>query len=530
MSVYVKNNAKITLNVHFDKPFLYVGDSIKGKIEIISKAGLVIEEIVIEIFITEEWKCMEGNIIKSDYYKKSLEFYKLDLKKVKNSKVIEGGNLLLSPGITFLPFDIPFSEELYPCFEYPSPNKRGFIRYNFELNINSPNYNDKASFSSFLIFLSKPINDAHRNLHMSVTQSVKKWKFFEEGNTKLNVDYPGTNFKYDSMCKLNIEIDNIYGRMKTKELKFTFKRTIIYKTKEGETKHKFITKIKRKKLTAEVGPGSRSNYEYNVYLKENETNKLYNYDCQVTPYNIELDNIDFFMPTIKGKLITCDYVIKISLYFESFVDKKHRPRIRFPIYLVHKLPNEYQSEDAIVSLLKIPKNEHTQRNKRSKSIAVNNNINENENYFEKEDKQTYLNNKQKKNKFNRSLNMGMMGMNPGMMNMGMMGMMTPGMMNMGMMNPGMMTPGMMTPGMMNMQNNKLEDDQGWTLTYVKDGKETLIKISPDKTIVEAGNIYKLKTNQKGELKFKYADKFLDGSLQLCQSGVGDGGKIFVVCI
>ena len=521
MSVYRKNNAKTTLDVHFDKSYLFVGDSIKGTIEICSKSGLVIEELTIEIFLSEEWKFREGNINKSDYYKSSIEFYILDLKQIKNSKIIEGGNILLPPGITFLPFDIPFSEENFPCFEYPSPDKRGFIRYNFEINLVSPNYNDKAFVSAYLILLAKPIIDSKRLLYMSITQNIKKWKLFGEGDTKLNVNFPSTNFRYDSMCKIDIEIDNTNGKMKTKELKFTFKRTINYKNKNGEIKHKIVTKIKRKKLSAEVRPGNKSKYEYNVYLKENETSKNFNYDFQVIPYNIDIENIDFFMPTIKGKLITCDYVIKISLYFESFVDKKHRPRIRFPINLVHRIPNDDQSENDIEEILRIPHNRNTQRNRRAKSFAVNSD----NKYFQKEDKQIYLNNKQNMKKMN--MNKNNMMMTPGMN----MGMMNPGMMNMGMNNMNMMNMGQNNMGMMNLsQNNKIEDDEGWTITYVNNETETPIKISPDKTILEAGNIYKLKANLKGEMKYKYGDKYLDCSLQLCQSGVVDNSKIIVECI
>ena len=518
MSVYVKNNAKTDFIVHFDKSYLFVGDSIKGAIEIRAKSSLVIEELTIEIFLSEEWKYREGNIIHSDYYKSSLEFYVLDLKKIKNGKIIEGGNLLLPQGITFLPFDIPFSEDNLSCFEYPSPDKRGFIRYNFEANLISPNYNDKSSVSAYLCLLANPII-TNRVLFMSITQQIKKWKFFVEGNTKLNVTFPDTNFKFDSMCKLDIEIDNTYGKVKTKELKFTFKRTINYKNKNGEIKHKIVTKIKRKKLTAEVMPGNTSRYEYNLYLKEKEPNKIYNYDCQINPYNIDLENINFLMPTIKGKLISCDYVIKISLYFDTFVDKKHRPRVRFPINLVHTLPNENQVENDIDNILRISNNENIQRNRRGRTNGNNNN----DNYFKKEDKQMYLNNKQNMQKMNKN-----MMMNQGMMNMGMMNM---GMMNMGMMNPGMMNMGMMNPGMMKLpQNNKIEDDEGWTITYVKDGNETTIKISSDKTILEAGNIYKLKANQRGEMKYKYGDKYLDSSLQLCQSGLVDNSKIIVECV
>ena len=117
---------------------------------------------------------------------------------------------------------------------------------------------------------------------------------------------------------------------------------------------------------------------------------------------------------------------------------------------------------------------------------------------------------------NNNMNMMNMGMNMGMMNVNMM----PNRMasSMGPLNLGMMNPNL---------NVKIEDNEGWTIKYEKDGTETTLKISPDKTILEAGNVYKLKANIKSELKYKYGSKYLDSSLQLCQSGLVDGSTINV---
>jgi hypothetical protein len=50
------------------------------------------------------------------------------------------------------------------------------------------------------------------------------------------------------------------------------------------------------------------------------------------------------MPSINGQIITCEYEIKVSLYFNCFVDYNHRPRVIIPIYIVHQLPIDYQLE------------------------------------------------------------------------------------------------------------------------------------------------------------------------------------------
>lgn len=57
-----------------------------------------------------------------------------------------------------------------------------------------------------------------------------------------------------------------------------------------------------------------------------------------------MNKINYFMPSINGQIISCEYEIKVSLYFDCFVDYNHRPRVIIPIYLVHQLPIDYQLE------------------------------------------------------------------------------------------------------------------------------------------------------------------------------------------
>ena len=179
---------------------------------------------------------------------------------------------------------------------------------------------------------------------MTIKQTIKKWKLFGEGDTILSVSFPENNFKYDSICKLKIEIDNTNGKIITKEFKVTLIREIIYKNKNGDIKFKDSKKLVRESIKSEVKPGQKKNFEYQFSFQEKNVTKIYNYNSVFNPYKIDIDKINFFMPTIKGTLINCDYKIKISLYFESFVDKNHRPRIVFPVYLVHQLPIDYQLE------------------------------------------------------------------------------------------------------------------------------------------------------------------------------------------
>ena len=344
MSVYNKNKSKANIIIHFYKSCFYLGEFIKGNIEINTNSTALIKDVIIEIFLKEDWRIKEGQgeINKSDNYEIRVVNYKLNLNKIQNLRKIDNEQYLLPVGITFLPFNFRFSDETIPCFEYPLPEKRAYIRYNFVVNLISSNINGKASTS--LCLLSRPIIDSEKKLSMSIKQKIKKWKLFGEGDTILNVSVSENNFKFDSFCQLNIEIDNTKGKICTKELKITLIRTINFKNKNGDIKHKDEKKIVREKVKAEVKSGEKKQIELNLSLKEKNTNTIYNYNSQYNPYNIDIQKINFFMPTVKGKLISCDYIIKICLYFETFVDVKHRPRIYIPIYLVHQLPVDYQLE------------------------------------------------------------------------------------------------------------------------------------------------------------------------------------------
>ena len=181
-------------------------------------------------------------------------------------------------------------------------------------------------------------------LNKSITQHIKKWQIFEKGQTTLNVSIPENNYKYDSICIVNIEIDNTNGRENTKVYKVKFVRKIQFKDNKGNIKYDDETIIKRELINACVKIGNKIIFEYPLILKEKDVNKRYNYIREIDSYNIEMDKINYYMPTIHGKIISCDYKLKITLYFDCFVEKKDRPRIIMPIYIVHQLPMDYQLE------------------------------------------------------------------------------------------------------------------------------------------------------------------------------------------
>ena len=146
--------------------------------------------------------------------------------------------------------------------------------------------------------------------------------------------------------------------------------------------------------------------------------------------------------------------------------------------------------------------------------------------------------------------MGMGGMNPGMgmggMNPGMgMGGMNPGMgmggmnpfMGMGGMNPLMGMGGVGFVGIVPTQfplgtNIVIEDQQGWNLIFENqnDKKSYSIRISEQKTVQEAINLYLLKSGRSPNCKFIFNNKPLYPEMIICQSGLQNLSKILVISL
>ena len=132
------------------------------------------------------------------------------------------------------------------------------------------------------------------------------------------------------------------------------------------------------------------------------------------------------------------------------------------------------------------------------------------------------------------MGMDQMGMNPMGMGMNPMGMgMNPMGMGMNPMGMGMNPIGMgMNPmGMNPTKSVTIGDKEGWNLIFEdkKGNKRINVTISPDKTVQEAINTYKIKANlEDAQAKFIFNGKSLCTTLTISQSGLTNNGVITVV--
>ena len=147
------------------------------------------------------------------------------------------------------------------------------------------------------------------------------------------------------------------------------------------------------------------------------------------------------------------------------------------------------------------------------------------------------------------LGMGMAGMNQGMgMNTGVNPMMQGMMMGNGNMNPGMMMGnGFMNPGMVPQMpinngfvigpmqapmvgNMSFEDLNGWNLIFENQTTKTSIpiRISEQKYVKEAINMYRIKSGTKENHRYIFGGKELYPDMIICQSGLKNFSRILVI--
>ena len=77
-------------------------------------------------------------------------------------------------------------------------------------------------------------------------------------------------------------------------------------------------------------------------LRKSDTSRYVYNDNNPILYDFFLSDINFYMPTIFSKCITCKYDLIVSLNFNCFVYESALPKITFPIDMTNQSPFEYQ--------------------------------------------------------------------------------------------------------------------------------------------------------------------------------------------
>jgi len=361
-----------------DKSDYYPGEMLKGKVKLLPESKTSIKDIEISLYLIEDWNHLRADKkyeTSNNTQCVSLFYCRINLVFLKPDNTL----IDLEPKEYIFSFEEKLPDYLLPSFEYPQDKFRAFVRYSLTAKVVPDSH---ISNSTFIKILAVPQKEDIQSLSRGTSLNAKKTGLFKNGETNLKVIYPTKNYKIYDKVPVDVEIDNINSKMKVTECKLKLMRKIIFRDKEDFCDKYFQEeKLIKKVFKVNVNKNEKKSFNFNLDLSEISF-KDFKYDGFTDPYK-GTKNIKDLIPSIDGNILSCEYTITAMLKFDSHVKKEERPKIVFPIYIVHQLGNDHiiKAQDEI-RRLKI--NEEKEKNNNiiindQNVIGDNNFINENKN-------------------------------------------------------------------------------------------------------------------------------------------------------
>jgi hypothetical protein len=327
------------LTIILDKGQFYPGNKIKGNVEFVPDTEIYINDIELCFFYLENWNhSISDEKEDTCNYKQCLSLFDIGVKKY----LPEGDNNLirLDPILHLFPFELELPDFLFPSFEYPKHDYRSFLRYSLIAKLKSPYLQLSASKIFFIYSISGKDNNS---CTIENTFNIKKWGMFGKGITNLKVFLPMKSYRFADDIPIKIDIDNTNGKMKVILVKINLIRKVILKDNKNDFKEKYSTtdKVYKKVYKVSVNSGAKEVFNFKFPLNDIRNDEFSFYD-NVNLYNWGRKNSEF-MPSIESNIISCQYFIKVTLYYDGFIKKANRPRTIIPISIIHILNNNYNS-------------------------------------------------------------------------------------------------------------------------------------------------------------------------------------------
>lgn len=324
------------ISIQLNKSEFFQDDYIRGKIILHPMQPILLHDISIKLLASESWiyTITESNVNT----------------QINNSTVVETtvgvGKKLnitthlinLQPATFEFPFSIKIPPTALPVFEFPLPNRRGFIRYNLVAEIVSNYASGKAEVP--VVVLSRP-KELSNPIRYDSIADVRMYGMFSKGHCQIFVQYPSNNWKVGTEVPIAVEVNNKECKLTVNCLRIVLTRKVDFYDKTGACKFTNQKKLFQSDFPINVTSGQVGNYNYSIPLTDNQINE-YNYYEVFNPYkNV---NLNIMMPSVNGTLIKCDYFIKVTAYFSSMVSYSYRPRVILPLSITHQVQSEYIAE------------------------------------------------------------------------------------------------------------------------------------------------------------------------------------------
>lgn len=327
---------KDNFDVIFDEPYYVInGEEAKGKL-IIYYPKEDVQKISLHILPEEYWTVKNGSSMDKALYSPPFRAEHIEL-NLDNIEYMYDENKIIKKNMCVKPFSINIPGYYSPFFEYTYKDiKHAHIRY--QLTIKMTIKNREISKNMHFPILSKPFFTNKMDFCKEVKQNLEQSSLSNKGEIGFKVYLNDFCFKYNSICEVLMDIDNTKGQLATEEYKVVLRRKIKFYEDNPHKEYNEEKEIIVIKEKAKVGVGERKSFKCKFNIEDKENNQ-YNQE-ELNKYYKNY-NINFFVPSIKGNIIQCEYEIKVSLYFEKFVDYNHRPRLIFPISMSHKTAEDY---------------------------------------------------------------------------------------------------------------------------------------------------------------------------------------------
>ena len=324
------------LRIALEKEMTFQDEPIKGEVWLEPNQPVIISDIVIRLKLQEGWVYNEtSDKVISEMNAVILSEKALNIGKILN---IPTNLISLSAGKFHFPFSISPPGPIQPSFEHPFPNRRGYVRYSLQAETISQYF--RTTGENPVIIKSRPLV-LNSPLLFSSCVNVHNWGFFQKGTTILNASYPTNNYKIGDAIPLTINVDNSRGMLDVVQLKIVLiRKTIFTKINQAE-KYPSEKIIYKQDYNFLVPSRTRNSYNCSITLRDNELN--FNYNAVYNPYPF-LNDCNIIMPSVDSLTIKCEYSIKVSVYFNSYVTYSYRPRVILPLSVTHQLLDDYKLE------------------------------------------------------------------------------------------------------------------------------------------------------------------------------------------
>ena len=361
------------ITIILEKGDYYPGETIKGNIELVPDYEIYINDIELCLQFIEEWKYMKSDQeIDNGSYQQAISYFNLGVNKF----LPEGDNNLirLDPILHLFPFEIKLPEILFPSFEYPKHDYRSYIRYSLFAKLKSP-YIQISTSKLIFIFSISPKDDKQYTIEHAF--NIKKWGIFGKGITKVKSLLSMKSYRFSDNIPIHIDIDNTFGKMNVTLIKFNLIRKVILKDNKNNLKEKYscFDKVFKKIFKIEVRSGTKEEFNFAFPLSEIPYNEFSYFD-NINLYNWTKRNCEF-IPSVESTILFCQYIIKITLYYDGFIKKGDRPRISIPINLVHKLNEEcldfFLKQNCVTNGFEELKEEEIRKQKENDFVLINKN-------------------------------------------------------------------------------------------------------------------------------------------------------------